>query len=721
MDRETARQEIRRQVSCTQYLEKSKSGLYCCPYCGSGKGTHGTGALKLYKTNTWTCHACNKSGDVIDLFMLEYGADYNTAFSSLAQEIGITVDPYRPDAAADFAPAAEKKRPQEATERPQSAGNGQGGINAPAADKKPTEAAETPIEGTADYTAYYQECRRRINDPAAVAYLQGRGISIETAAAYWIGYDPAADPASAPGAMGGETYRPHPCPRLIIPTSRAHYVGRSIDPKTPKAFEKLNPNKEKGAGAPAIFNKNALYAQEVQEIFVVEGAFDALSILEAGYTAIALNGAGNADALIKQLEQRRTAATLILCPDNDKDPKTAEKIKKEFGTLAAGLQRLNLPHITADICAGYKDANEALTGDKEAFIEAISEAQRQTAARPDNTKYYIDALMSGEIERFKNEKKTGFDNLDEQAGGLYTGLYVLAAISSLGKTSFALQLADQLAEDRQDKKTGQTIPGNDVIYFSMEQSRLELVSKSIARRTVKKDENGKLHFDKAVTSLAIRKGYLPRQVLDAAQEYKEAVSDRISIVEGNFSCNISFIGEYVRQYIRKTGKRPVLIIDYLQILQPAEEIRRQSTKEVIDYTVTELKRLSRELDLTVIVISSVNRANYLTPIDFESLKESGSIEFSCDVLWGLQLQCLNDSRFEKLDIKKQREKVKKAKAADPRFIELSCLKNRYGISNYSCYFKYYPANDLFEICPEAELDFEEIEETTPQAGRKLPK
>lgn len=715
MDRETARQEIRRQVSCIPYLEKSKSGLYCCPFddCNSGHGQKGTGAVKYYpKTNTWYCHACKRSGDVIDLYKMSTGADYNTAFSLLAQEIGITVDPYRPDAAADFAP-------QRRTERPQNDLNGQGGINTPAADKTPTEAAETPTEGTADYTAYYMECRKRINDPAAAAYLQRRGISVETAAAYWIGYDPAADPASAPGAMG-EEYKPHPCPRIIIPTSKAHYVGRSIDPKTAKAFEKLNPNKEKGAGAPGIFNAKALYAQEVQEIFITEGAFDALSILQAGYTAIALNSAGNFDALLKQLERRRTAATLILCPDNDTDPKTAERVKKEFGTLAAGLQRLNIPHITADICAGYKDANEALTGDIEAFTDAIAEAQRQTAARPDNTKYYIDSLMAGEIDRFKNEKITGFSNLDKQAGGLYAGLYVLAAISSLGKTSFALQLADQLAAEQRNEK-GELLPGNDVIFFSLEQSRLELVSKSIARRTVKKDAAGNLHFDKAVTSLAIRKGYLPAQVREAAKEYKAAVSDRISVVEGNFACNVTFIGEYVRQYVRKTGKRPIVIIDYLQILQPAEEIRRQSTKEIVDYTVTELKRMSRELDLTVIVISSVNRANYLTPIDFESLKESGGIEFSCDVLWGLQLQCLNDPKFEKEDLKGQRKKVKEAKAANPRYIELSCLKNRYGIANYSCYFKYYPANDLFDVCPDTELDFDEPAETTPKAGRRLPK
>lgn len=686
MDRETARQEIRSRISCKDYLTKSQSGLYCCPFCGSGTGAHGTGALKLYSTNTWTCHSCKCSGDVIDLYQQATGADYNTALSSLADEIGVTIDPYRPTAAADFAPAPKN----DPVERPQSDFNGRGNINTPPEAKTPQNGAETPTEPPADYTAYYRECRERLNDPAAMAYLQGRGISPETAAAYWIGYDPAADPANAPGA-GADAQKLHPCPRLIIPTSAAHYIARRIDGQA--GFEKLNPKDSN----PAIFNQRVLYAQDVQEVFVTEGAFDALSVIEAGAAAIALNSAANADALINQLEQRRTAATLILCLDND------ERGKKATETLKAGLQRLNIGFITANICAGYKDPNEALTGDKAAFVDAIEQARRQTAAKPDNTQYYIDALMTGEIERFRNDKKTGFSNLDAQAGGLYSGLYALAAISSLGKTSFALQLADQLAAG-----------GNDVLFFSLEQSRLELVSKSLARRTAQADRG------KAVTSLAIRKGYLPRQVLDAAAAYKQEVQDRISIIEGNFACNVSFIGDYIRRYIKRNGTRPIVFIDYLQILQPADDAKRLTTKETIDNTVTELKRISRELDLTVFIISSVNRANYLTPIDFESLKESGSIEFTCDVIWGLQLQCLNDPIFDKQNnIKERREKIKEAKAADPRKIELSCLKNRYGIANYSCYFNYYPANDLFTECSGAELDFTPTAPAQPKAGRKL--
>lgn len=675
MDREQARQEIRQNwrqliTGITSEARQRVNGeaSYICPLCGHGTNGDGmTGNPRSKDGSGLKCFGCNFSGDIIDLYQQTSGADYNTALSLLAQDMGITIDPYRPNAAADFAPVP---RP---TERPQNASAAQTGRKTPAPQngaQGATEGAETP-----DNTAYYRECRERLNDPAAVSYLSARGISTGTAAAYWLGYDPKADPAQSG----------HPTPRIIIPTSSGHYIGRSIDPATPKQFAKMN---NKG-GRPAIFNQRALYAQGVQEVFVTEGAFDALSIIEAGAAAIALNSTSNAETLLKELEQNRTGATLILCLDND------DAGRKAADTLKQGLQRLNISHIAADICGGYKDPNEHLTADKAAFVAAIERAQHMTAAKPDNTAYYIDQLMSGEIARFREVKKTGFANLDEKAGGLNTGLYAIAAISSLGKTTFAAQMADQLAA-----------AGHDVLFFSLEQSRLELVSKSIARRTAQKD------MENAVTSLSIRRGYLPPQVLNAAKEYAQEVQDRISVIEGNFACNISFIGEYVRQYIRRTDTRPVVFVDYLQILQPEQTgNRQQSTREMVDNTITELKRISRELDLTVFVISSVNRANYLTPIDFESLKESGGIEYTCDCIWGLQLQCLNDPVFDKANnIKERREKIKEAKAANPRKIELVCLKNRYGVANFSCYFDYYPANDLFQPCSDAELDF------TPQTS-----
>lgn len=652
MDRETAKQIIKERISCTDYLEPSKGNLYCCPFCGSGHGEHGTGALKLYEdTNTWTCFACDQHGDVIDLYQQRHSVDYNEALRLMAEDLGIAITPY------NLTREAENGRQGEA--------NGQGNIIDPAGKQVPQNGENKPVSAPKNFSEYYTTCQKRLSDPAAAAYLQKRGISMATAEAYGLGFDPEADPASAPGALG-EEYKPHPCPRLIIPCSDAHYIARRTDQE--KSFAKVNPKDS----TPAIFNSQVLN-KAANNIFIVEGAIDALSVIEAGAPAIALNSTSNTDKLIDLMAAQRPEAVFILSLDNDESgKKAAEKIRH-------GLQQLNIAHITANISGGYKDPNEALTADRQAFIQAIEQAQRRTAKKPDNTGLYIDTLMQKEITQFKNDIKTGFPDLDAKADGLYSGLYCLAAISSLGKTTFALQLADQIAE-----------AGNDVLFFSMEQSRLELVSKSIARKIAQ------LAPDKWITSTEIRKGAQAQVVQEAIKGYKADVADRISIVEGNFNCDISFIGDYIRHYIKRTGSRPVVFIDYLQILQPADSWR--SAKDTVDTTITTLKRISREMDLTIIAISSVNRNNYLTPVDFESLKESGGIEFTCDVVWGLQLKCLNEEMFTtpaNKDVIKKRERIKEAKKANPRQIELVCLKNRYGIANYSCYYDYYPIKDLF--------------------------
>ncbi len=69
--------------------------------------------------------------------------------------------------------------------------------------------------------------------------------------------------------------------------------------------------------------------------------------------------------------------------------------------------------------------------------------------------------------------------------------------------------------------------GEDVLFFSLEQSRLELVIKSFSRHTAQKD------VLTAVNSLSIRCGYLPKHVLEATKEYKQDIGNRLSIIEGN--------------------------------------------------------------------------------------------------------------------------------------------------------------------------------------------
>lgn len=630
MDRERAKEEIKQRWR--ELYPADRKGGIICPRCGSGSGPHGTGITEDKKRpGQLHCFACGFDGDILSLIQQDRGADFKTALEYAAAQLSIPLDDLQ-------------QTPPRPVPAPGGASDSDTTGNAPA----PARSA-TPPAGQTDNGAYYERCREQLTDPAAAAYLQARGISLETARRCGIGFD--------------RQQR-----RLIIPLTAQSYTGRAIDTGREPRY--------KNTGKAAFFREAALY-DGPGPVFITEGAIDALSILQAGGEAIALNSVSNAEALLRKLEARPPAGTLLLCLDNDEAGTKAARL------LSDGLQRLNVCYQNCGpmICGEYKDPNERLTTRGGADLAAALQEAIARTARPDNTSFYLDALMQGEIDKFRegHGRKTGFANLDKSAGGLYPGLYVIAAISSLGKTSFALQIADQIAA-----------AGTDVIFFSLEQSRLELVSKSLARIIYQADP---AH---AVTALKIRQGYIFDETLDAIADYKEAIQDRLSIVEGNFSCNVSYIREYTRQYMQRTGTKPVIFIDYLQILQ-GEADRRQSTKDLIDSTITELKRISRELDITVFVISSLNRMNYLVPVSFEALKESGSIEYSADVIYGLQLRCINDDLFNKEGkLKEKREKIRDAKAANPREIELLCLKNRYGISSFSCYFDYYPANDLFK-------------------------
>lgn len=655
-DRDKIITEIRNSWRKLYPADKKNKGIIC-PLCGSGSGTKGTGItgnVNHGKPDSLKCWSCGFSGDVISLIMKDTGVDFNSALNLAMSKLGIVVDVESglKSPRNDFPVSDDKSIAY--------------GINTSKI------ASETITEVSQNYCEYYKQCKTNISNPLSINYLSKRGISFETAVKYNLGFDPEwQSPTVIKNQVAkGSPWRPEPSARIIIPISENHYVARAISPDI-KEFAKMN---ETGNGNVCIFNIDALKS-DAETIFVVEGVFDALSIIEVGSTAMALNSTSNVPLLLKTLRLHPISATLILCLDSD------EQGCKAQNSLKDGLKLLNISYITSDITGNFKDPNDAMTNDKDAFITAVNKAQMQSASKPDNISSYIDFLMSDDVAKLKDSRecKTGFPCLDELTGGLYPGLYVIAATSSLGKTTFTHQISDNLA-----------MSGHDVLFFSMEQSRLELVSKSLARLTAL--ENIKT----AVTSLQIRKGLVTGSVKSAVANYKQKVSDRLSIVEGNFNCNVSFIGDYIRRYINKNNCKPIVVIDYLQILQPSDDVKKVSVKETVDSTVTELKRISRENELTIFIISSVNRSNYLSPIDFESLKESGGIEYTADVIWGLQLQCLNDPIFsESNKIKEKRQKIRKEKASNPRKIELVCLKNRYGITNFSCGFDYYPKNDLF--------------------------
>lgn len=262
--------------------------------------------------------------------------------------------------------------------------------------------------------------------------------------------------------------------------------------------------------------------------------------------------------------------------------------------------------------------------------------------------------------------------------GLYEGLYVLGAISSLGKTSFALQMADQIAQQ-----------GQDVLFFSLEMSKSELVAKSISRITFTGCKGSASHA-KTTRGIMAGKRYLnyspkERDLIDAStDEYFSYVGNHIYISEGIGNIGIFEVKEAVERHINITGNKPVVMIDYLQILSPVD--MRASDKQNTDKAIFELKRLSRSLKIPVVGISSFNRENYSSEVNMSSYKESGAIEYSSDVLLGLQLVGAGKKDFD----------VNAEKKKDPRKIELKILKNRNGATGDSITYDYYPMFNYFK-------------------------
>ena len=105
-------------------------------------------------------------------------------------------------------------------------------------------------------------------------------------------------------------------------------------------------------------------------------------------------------------------------------------------------------------------------------------------------------------------------------------------------------------------------------------------------------------------------------------------------------------------------------------------------KQAVDKNVIKLKKLSNKVDVPIIVISSFNRENYNAPVSVQSFKEAGSIEYSADILIGMQYKGMDEIEEESEKKKKIRElrasNIDKQRIGEPIELELKILKNRNG-------------------------------------------
>ena len=269
---------------------------------------------------------------------------------------------------------------------------------------------------------------------------------------------------------------------------------------------------------------------------------------------------------------------------------------------------------------------------------------------------------------------TGFSNLDDVLdGGFYPGLYFLGANSSTGKTSMLLQIADNIAQ-----------AGHEVLYFSLEMSANELIAKSISRLSLIYDMEKNHSNNNAKSTRDILLGHYDENDIllsEAVKQYAE-YGKNLYINEGVGDIGVNFIKAKTNDFINFTGRQPVVIIDYLQILAPYD--KKLSDKQNVDVNTLELKRLSRDCDIPILGISSFNRENYKNPVSMASFKESGAIEYSSDVLIGMQYNGWDykgDEKDSERTIRLRGISQAMSESANkglPQEIQIKILKNRNG-------------------------------------------
>lgn len=654
MQRQDAREELKGKLK--EYVEtitrKSKgANMYICPICGSGSGKNGTGAFSI-KGDSWKCFSCNAGGDIFDLIGAVEGiADHNGQLKRAGELYNISIDAYRSTAQEDFSPEYQNPTKNERYTH--------NSIHTSVYTQTETE----------DYTDFFLQAHKAVEQ---TDYWKKRGLSKETVDRFKLGYVAEWRHPKAPKAPTS--------PRLIIPTSTGSYLARDTRDEIPAEQKPYSKSK---VGSIQLFNKRALQTA-TKPIFIVEGELDALSIIEVGGEAVALGTTTKSKALVELLKAQAPAQALIIALDNDEAGQRASR------ELTEGLQGLNIPCYSFNPCGEYKDANEALQRDREALTIAVAEAEhlqdeeeqaKRDAYLKNSTANYLQSFINGIADSVDTPYiPTGFKKLDSVLdGGLYEGLYIVGAISSLGKTTIITQIADQIAR-----------AGTDVLIFSLEMARAEIMAKSISRHTLQSVLASGGNIQNAKTSRGITTGTRYKDYNKAEIELiNEAIktyggyAEHIYISEGIGDIGAEQIRQTVKEHILYTGNTPIVVIDYLQILAPYSE--RATDKQNTDKAVMELKRISRDYKTPVIGISSFNRANYKEAVTMEAFKESGAIEYSSDVLIGLQLKGAGENGFNATE----------AKAKNPRQIELVILKNRNGRTGDKIAYSFYPLFNYF--------------------------
>ena len=207
---------------------------------------------------------------------------------------------------------------------------------------------------------------------------------------------------------------------------------------------------------------------------------------------------------------------------------------------------------------------------------------------------------------------TGYHDLDAKTSGLQPGdLLIVAGRPSMGKTSFALNMAEHVAIE----------VGLPVAVFSMEMGGAQLAMRmlsSVGRLDAHRVRTGRLNDDEwSRLSFALGKMHEAPIYIDETP-----------------ALNPIDLRARARRLHRQCGKLGLIVIDYLQLMSSANGSGENRATEISEISRS-LKSLAKELGVPVIALSQLNRALEQRPNKrpvMSDLRESGAIEQDADVI-----------------------------------------------------------------------------------------
>ena len=209
---------------------------------------------------------------------------------------------------------------------------------------------------------------------------------------------------------------------------------------------------------------------------------------------------------------------------------------------------------------------------------------------------------------------TGYKDLDNLTNGFKPGeMIVLAARPSVGKTSLAMNIVENIAFSKKYEKS----PKN-ILVYSLEMSATSLAMRMICGRA-------------RVNMNDLRRGFVRKDYAEKLNDISKDFQKASLWVDDTNGLSINQIRAKARR-LKSRNRLHLIVVDYLQLI--SGDAKAMSRENQISDISRGLKAMAKELDVPVIVLSQLNRDSEKERRDprLSDLRESGAIEQDADVV-----------------------------------------------------------------------------------------